>query len=174
MNRSALASWGLAVALGIGALAIGGGTPLSPRQIADNTRAAADNAARAARNTGLMVSDSESLATIAANARSQYQTSKRLLDTQLAMERSSRSGAVRSRALHDRLRRIGDELTTLLARLRSLSEYSDDTTASTSDATVAASSLDAAVGRLAARFEQVVRESRELNRKARGYDRVSP
>ena len=75
MNRTALASWGLAVALGIGALAIGGGTPLSPRQIADNTRAAADNAARAAHNTRLMVSDSESLATIAANARSQYQTS---------------------------------------------------------------------------------------------------
>jgi hypothetical protein len=174
VNRAAPASWVLAVALAIGAVAIGGGTPLSPRQIADNTRAAADNAARAAHNTGLMVSDSESLATIAANARSQYQTSQRLLETQLAMESSSRSGADRSRALHDRLRRIGAELASLLVRLRSLSEYSDDTTANTSEATVAASSLDAAVGRLAERFEQVVRESRELNRKARGYDRVSP
>jgi hypothetical protein len=168
------ASWALAIALGLVALAIGGGVPLSPRQIAANTRDAADNAAKAADNTDRMASDTEYLATIARNARSQYETSQELLKTQLAMERSARDGIGRSRSLQDGLEGIGDELTDLLARLRTFAGRSNATTASVTDATTAATSLDATLERLLARFGRVLEESRELNRKARAYDRVRP
>lgn len=174
MNRPALASWLAAAALAVGAVVIGGGTPLPPREIAANTRAAAANAAEAAGNTEAMATDTESLATIAANARAQYETSKRLLETQLEMEASSRSSVRKSRALNDGLRGIGRELARLLTRLRSISSYSDTSTASTREAVSAATSLEATLQRLSERFQDVVRESRELNRKARGYDRVAP
>lgn len=174
MTRPTLISWVVAGALGVGAVVVGGGTPLPPREIADNTRAAAANASEAADNTDAMATDTESLATIAGNARRQYQISKRLLETQLEMEESARSSIDKSRALHEGLRGIGRELATLLTRLRSIASYSDESTTSAERSVAAATSLEATLSRLSARFEAVVRESRELNRKARGYDRVAP
>ena len=174
MTRPATISWVVAGILATGAVAIGAGTPLPPREIASNTRAAAGNAAEAADNTNVMASDTEHLATIAGNARRQYQISKRLLQTQLEMEESSRSSIEESRELHEGLRGIGRELADLLERLRKIARYSDASTTSAGAATSAASSLEATLERLSARFEAVVRESRELNRKARGYERVAP
>jgi hypothetical protein len=156
----------------VGAVALGGGHPLSPAEIARNTRRAADNAARAAANTRRAAGDTRALATIANNVSSQLETSRKMLATQLRLEASSRRGATRSSEVRDGIRRLGELIAALERRLVRVTSVAEDTAARGEGAARAARDLERMLSLLGARFDEVVSESRELNRKARGFSRL--
>lgn len=158
--------------LTLGAFIIGGGTPLSPAEIADATRAAADNSKIAAQNTRAAAGSTRALGDIAADVRSQLGSSEQLLEIQLGLEESSRSGAERAAGLERDLAAIGRELSELedaAAELSSASGAAGDQVGLLSDS---ATDLERALARLEQRFARVVKESRELNRKARGFAKL--
>ena len=101
-------------ALLIAAIAIGGGALPRPDRLASLASEASRNTRKAADNLAQAVDDTEALATIAANVRSQLRTSERLLETQLTIERASRDGARRSRSLGGEI----DAIRKILERLR--------------------------------------------------------
>jgi hypothetical protein len=152
-----------------GAFIIGGGTPLSPAEIADATSAAADNSEVAARNTADAARDTRALADIADDVRSQLESSQRLLEVQLGLEESSRRGATRAAGLEREIASIGRELGELERAAASLSEASEDAGAQVGVLGGSATDLERALAALEERFDRVVGESRELNRKARGF-----
>jgi chromosome segregation ATPase len=171
-TRLKVVSAGATLALAAGAVAVGGGAPLQPAELARRAEAAAANAADAARNTAIAARRTEDLARIGHSVAAQVETSRRLLEIQLGVERSSEEGLKRVRALADIIGRIRKELDELQGRLRpvtSLSSSAGDNTRATS---AAAEALEATLDRLSARFDEVVKESRELNRKARAFEEL--
>lgn len=156
------------------AVIAGGGTPPSPQAIASAASDASDNLDRAQANVRSAVSDTEALATIARNVESQLQTSEELLETQLEIEQTSKEGLGLSRQLADSLAGVGAAIEGLERRLRRLSRDSDEVTESSASIRDAAVDLDDRLDRLIGRFRVVTRESRELNRKARGFEEVRP
>jgi hypothetical protein len=166
---------GIVVALLLaGAVAIGGGAPLSPAAIARAAAEAADNLDKAEANTERAADDTEALARISRNVASQLETSRRLLDTQLKIEATSREGAGLSRSL---LRELGDLRSALQGvegRLRTVATLSDSVTGEARTSTAAASDLKGALEVLQARFRVALKQSRKLNQKARAFDEVTP
>ncbi|MGH2734154.1 MAG: hypothetical protein ACRDKZ_01130 [Actinomycetota bacterium] len=168
-----LASGALTIVFCLGALAVGGGLPVEVSTIVAETRRAADNAAIAKRNTRAAVRSTEALADIARHVRAQQRSSKRMLEIQLDIEASSRSSATRSERIADELARLKKELEDLTDRFGSLTSLSERAGAQTQATAAASGRLRATLGRLLERFEEVTRESSELNRKARGYDEIA-
>lgn len=158
----------------VAGIAIGGGIPRSLSDLAGKTAAAADNAREAERNTQRAATDTEALAQIAESVKSQLDSSRRMLATQLKIEEATDENADRSRDLTRVIRRIRTALVDLEARLTRLSRAAA-TTGVTAEATAAAAArLNATLTSLTARFQMVVAESRELNRKANAYEGLAP
>ena len=162
----------LTAALFIGAVVQGGGKPLSPAEIARATRRAADNARQAAENTKGAADDTAALATIARNVQSQLDTSRKMLTTQLRLEASSRRGASRSSELQAGIRSIERIISALERRLIAVTDIAENTAVHGEAAAGAAQGLDRVLRILDAKFDEVVEQSRELNRKARGFSRL--
>lgn len=162
------------VALLAGTVAIGGGAPLSPAAIARSASEAADNLDRAEANTERAAEDTEALGRISRNVASQVDTSRRLLDIQLGIEKTSRAGAGLSRSLLLELGGLRSTLRRVEGRFRSVATLSDKVTAEARTATTAATNLQAALNALQNRFEVALRQSRKLNQKARAFDQVAP
>lgn len=158
----------------LGAWAIGGGIPLTPRQLATATEEAVSNARIAARNTRRAAEATEAVAQITRNVAAQLDTSRRLLRTQLTIEGTSREGVDIARSLTARIEEIADALADLDRRLRSLSRLAAAAGGRVRTVAAAAGSLDMTLDRLRARFDDVVDESRELNRKAKAFGEVRP
>jgi methyl-accepting chemotaxis protein len=167
-----IASGIVTAALVVVALAIGGGSLPRPDRLASLASEAARNTREAAANIKLAVEDTEALATIADNVRSQLDASERLLDTQLTIEEASREGARRSRALTDDVDRIRKVLARLRDRLIETSRLSEETTSVADSSASSADELEHTLDVLRARFDELVGESRELNRKAHGYSEL--
>jgi methyl-accepting chemotaxis protein len=171
-NRTRIVSVVVTVGTVVGGIAIGGGVPPSPAHLARAAGDAADNTSTARANTVMAVESTEALATIARNVYRQLETSRRMLTTQLEIERSSRTGLRHAKTLVDRIARIRTAIQDLAARLADVAALSQDATASAEASERAADDLAATLRHLGARFDVVTRESRELNRKARGYRKL--
>jgi hypothetical protein len=154
------------------AFAIGGGVPLAPEKVADATAHAADNARIAATHTERAARYTEALAAIAGNVRSQVETSRRLLATQLRLEESARDSGRRSADLQRGLEDVRSMLARFETKLGELTRLSSTTTSDSETSARAASRLLSTLRALERRFQVVTRQSRELNRKARGYDEI--
>ena len=155
-----------------GAIAIGGGHPISPARIAATTSEAARNAAEAEANTARAAKSTRALATIAENVDSQVESSRRLLEVQLRLEENSRVGAKRSRDLQDGIAQISRALASLRDDIAALTDLSEQTVSNGEDAAAAGTAIEDRLSALQARFEEVIEQSRRLNRKARGYQEV--
>lgn len=164
----------LSCGLVFGAWAIGGGTPLTPAELARATEGAVDNALIAANNTRRAADDTEALAQIMRNVRAQLDTSKRMLRTQLTIESASRTSVGTSRALTTRIEDIAVALADLERRLRNLARLAATSGGRARAVADAAGRLDTTLDRLRTHFDRVVDESRELNRKAKAFDEVRP
>jgi chromosome segregation ATPase len=167
-----IASATITAVLALGAVLIGGGTPLSPKEIADATSTAARNSKVAAENTARAVEATRALEEIARNVRAQRGFSEQLLEVQLGLEASSRHGADSAVELEDEIVAIGQELAQLEAAVRRMSDASSDAEEQVDTLADSAIDLDGALAHLEARFEKVVKESRELARKARGFEKL--
>jgi chromosome segregation ATPase len=159
-------------ALVVGAFAIGGGSLPRPDRLASLAGEASDNTQEAAANIKSAVEDTEALAVIARNVRVQLETSERLLATQLRIERESRAGAARSRTLTEDIERIRRVLNRLEERLLRTSRLSASTTSVAESSSASADDLERTLDTLKARFDALIEESRELNRKAEGYSEL--
>ena len=159
----------LTVAFIAGAVAIGGGHPISPARIAATTSEAARNAAQAEENTARAAKSTRALATIAENVDSQVESSRRLLEIQLRLEKNARVGAERSRDLQNGIAGISRALASLRDDIAALTELSERTVSNGEEAATAGTSIEDRLSALQARFEEVIEQSRRLNRKARGY-----
>jgi hypothetical protein len=155
-----------------GAIAIGGGTPLSPATIARRAETAAENSRIAERNTETAARDTRALAKIARDVGSQLESSRRMLHIQLEIERSSRSTAERSSRLRNAIGAIERTLSTLETPLRKLAEIAERGMGAARTNAAVADRLREQMSTLIARYRVVTRESRELNRKARGYEKL--
>jgi chromosome segregation ATPase len=157
------------LALIVVAGAIGAGVPIAPARIADATTDAAHNVAIAEGNTEKAVQETEDLAQISKNVRKQLETSRRMLSTQLEIERATGKAAASSQDLNDALTEVGNALGGVESQLSDLLSLAHRS-AATVDATVSsATDLQEVIALLQARFQQVTEQSRELNRKARSY-----
>lgn len=156
----------------VGAVVIGGGTPLSPGKIADATSMAARNAEAAAENTARAERSTRALAEIAEHVRSQLDSSRKLLEIQLGLEDSSRDGAERAKLLERDIAAIGSELFALQRAAEALSDASGDAGGQVDALAGSATDLEQEIAALGRRFDEVVEQSRELNRKARSFDRL--
>ena len=163
----------ISLALVAGAIAIGGGVPLSPGAIARSTTDAARNSRIAARNTLEAARRTEALGRIARNVGRQVAASRRLLKTQLGIEESTATGVGNARRLTRDVSRLERTIRDLEDRLRGLSSLSAGVTTSSRAAGLAAGRLDTSLDALEARFAEVVRQSRRLNRKGRGYAQLT-
>lgn len=155
--------------LTIAAVIVGGGAPPDPARLARVASAAADNAAEAADNIAVARRDTEALATISDNVLRQLDASRRLLKVQLEIEESSRSSADASGALGTNIRGLKETLTNLKKRLETLSLLAGDAGDQSRAAAAGARTLRASLDELKRRYDRLIEESRELNRKARGY-----
>lgn len=155
-----------------GAVAIGGGVPLSPAEIADATEMAAANSKTAVRNTSEAERDTRALATIARNVDRQLATSRRMLDIQLQIEATSESMNSRTVDLAGAIEAIEEELSALERDVAALANLAGRTAGYADDSVAAARTLRETLAVLMERFDEVVAESRELNRKARGYQKL--
>ena len=172
MNPAKIASAVATALFLVGAFLIGGGTPLSPGEIADATSMAADNAKEAAENTARAERSTRALKDIAEDVQSQLESSEKLLEIQLGLEDSSRAGAERARLLERDIEAIGRELLALQRAAEGLSEASGDAGSQVEILAGSATDLENEIAALGRRFDEVVKESRELNRKARGFEKV--
>ncbi|MDQ3986776.1 MAG: hypothetical protein M3280_09800 [Actinomycetota bacterium] len=157
-----------------GAIAVGAGAPLSPGAIAQSARDAAANLDVAEKNIEGAVEDTEALAEISRSVQSQVQASRRLLQIQLRIERASRKGTDLSTSLTSNIRLLSKALARVEGRLRLVASQSDRVTTAASSSESAASVLKDTLNELGARFQVALKESRELNRKARAYDEIAP
>ena len=154
----------------VGAVVIGGGHPVSPARIARTTSEAASNAAAAERNTNRAAESTRALVTIAENVASQVESSRRLLEIQLRLENSAREGTETSRDLQKAINEIRGALIGLRGDIEALTTLSERTVAGGHAAAEAGVAIEARLRALQARFEEVIEQSRRLNRKARGYE----
>ena len=153
----------------VAAVAIGGGALPRPDRLASLAGEASRNTKEAAANIKRAVEDTEALAVIADNVTDQLRTSERLLATQLRIEDASREGASMSRSLTEDIDRIERVLNRLKGRLIATSTLSESTSSLAESSSAAATGLQETLDRLQARFDVLVKESRELNRKAHGF-----
>lgn len=153
-----------------GALSIGGGIPLSPARIAAATNEAAENSAAAADNTDRAAESTRALATISRNVQSQVDTSRLLLETQTKLKASSQRGAARSKDIARGVSDIRKALDALARRVEKLTEFSGGAASTAQRSAGAAGRLAGTLRALRLRFDEVVKQSRRLNRKARGYE----
>ncbi len=173
-----LARRGISIALSVAFLAIGvgigGGVPRSLHDLASRTGAAADNAEIAAENTSIAVRDTEAVAQIAESVRSQLRSSERMLTTQQEIEGLTSQNLGHSKELAEVIEDIRVALVDLKERLGRLSSLSRKSGTSAERTASSAADLKDTLDRLAARFERVVEESIELNRKANAYEEITP
>ncbi|HYI46229.1 MAG TPA: hypothetical protein VE174_12300 [Actinomycetota bacterium] len=172
MTQPKAISLALSGAILVLALSVGGGVPLSPARIADATSRAAENSAVAARNTERAANDTEALATIARNVRSQVETSRKLLETQTGLHNSSKLGAARSEEIANGIASIQRALNGLRTKIQGLTRSSSQAAGFAERSSDAAEGLAITLRALRDRFDTVVKESRKLNRKARGYSEL--
>lgn len=164
-----IASVVTSILFAMGAVAIGGGHPLSPARIAESTSAAARNAATAEENTARAAASTRSLLAIAQNVDRQVRSSRQLLETQLQLESSSRRGAERSLDLRGGIEDVRRGLASLRRDIAVLTRLSKRTVSSGRAAAAAGTEIESTLVVLQRRFEEVVRQSRRLNEKARGF-----
>lgn len=153
----------------VGAAAVWTGAPLAPATIARHAQDAARNSSEAVLNLTEAEISTDALHDIAENVRVQLETSRRMLDTQLQIESSTRRGGGYARAIAERIRSINRVLARLKDGLAVLGMLSLEATLSAEDAAAAAGMLGATLDVLQDAYDQVIDESRELNRKSRGY-----
>ena len=173
-RRWRAASIAVAVALAAGAVAEGGGHPIGPAALARAARTAADDSRVAVRNITRAARDSTALVSIARDVEEQLGAIRHLLGTQRRIEASSRLGVGRARSIARVIRALGLAIDGLEHRLRGLSALSGRVGGKTQRAAGSASTLAGALGALRSRYDEVVRLSRKLDRKARGYRRARP
>lgn len=155
-----------------GAILMAEGAPRSPQELARHAREAARNVAEARTNIEGAARDTEALARVVENIAVQVETSRRLLRTQLSIEDGSRDTAADGRRLAVRTDELASELETISVRLGRLSRLARGGVESSEDAAGRAARLEDAIGSLDRSFRRLIRQSRELNRKARGYRRL--
>lgn len=155
-----------------GAVAIGGGSPPDLTRMAARSSEAAANLEEANRNIAGAVRDTRALASIVSSVGDQLDASRRLLETQLRIERTSRSSAERSAKLTASIRSVRDRLEEVRADLGTLARLAGRAGTLTRSSADAATPLQASLRRLRERFDELIEESRELNRKARGYEEL--
>ena len=164
-----IVSIALSAALVGGAVAEGGGHPLAPAALARAARDAAQESRIAVANITRAARDSAALVSITRHVEQQLAASRDLLRTQRRIEASSRVGVRRARSIAALVRRFGAAIGHLEGRLRGTSAASGRVGAVTGHAAGSASTLAAELVALRSRYDEVVRLSRELDRKARGY-----
>ena len=172
MTPLKIASGAATVVCLVGAIAIGGGHPVSPARIAATTSEAASNAAEAERNTERAADSTRAILTIAQNVQSQLRSSRRLLQIQLRLEDNARVGSERSRDLQAGIEDIRTALVALRGDIAALTALSERTVSSGEDAAAAGTAIENRLDALRERFDEVIEQSKRLNRKARGYDRA--
>ena len=153
-------------------LALGGGLPPSPATLAREAREAERNVRIAARNVAEAEADTRALTLIAENVARQVAGSRRMLRTQLEIERTSRAGAEHTISMRRRITSLRAAIRSLVRRLAALSATTAATGAQASDAAGAAGRLQDTLARLRARFDRLIEESRELNRKVHAFDEL--
>jgi hypothetical protein len=127
------------------------------------------NLDRAEHNTDLTVESTEGFALIAHNVRSQVHSSETLLRIQRGLEESSVDTAGTSIELRKALQALAREFSRTAAPLTRVNDLAEQTAAAGVASAGSAERLFGALLGLRARFDKVVKESRELNRKARGF-----
>lgn len=165
-------SAGIVVAAISGAVAIGGGSPPDLTRMAARSSEAAANLEEANRNIARAVRDTRALASIVSSVGDQLDASRRLLETQLRIESTSRSSAERSVELTTSIRSVRDRLEEVRADLATLARLAGRAGTLTQSSADSAAPLQTSLRRLHKRFDELIEESRELNRKARGYEEL--
>lgn len=155
-----------------GGLVVGGGLPPSPATLAREAGQAADNARIAQDNLAKAERDTRALAEIARHVLEQVEASRRLLATQLDIEASSRSSAALSEQLEDNIASIHRSIRRVAVRLTSLSRAAATSGAQAEGSADAAARLEARLTDLKRLFDELIEQSRELDRKARGYEQL--
>ncbi|MDX6587627.1 MAG: hypothetical protein QOI31_2100 [Solirubrobacterales bacterium] len=160
------------VACLVGAFALGGEKPLSPAVLARHTNEARKNLAEAVDNAELTARRTAAFGDIARNVKRQLDSSRRLLAIQLELEDSSRAGSKATEVINDRLASLAGTLDSLRDLIQSLGGLSQRLGDVASNTVSGASDLTGRLDALHARFQRVIEESRELNRKARGFEKA--
>ena len=173
MNAIKIAAIAITLVLIGVAVAIGGGAPLSPAKVASALEDAAHNVRAAEENTAKAAASTRALITIARNVDSQVRSSRRLLETQLRLEGSARHGARRTNDLRAGIDGITAALIEVKHHLQELAGLSPATVSAGERSASRGESVGSALAKLRSIFRKVVHESRELNRKARGYQRLT-
>ena len=172
--RWRIVSIALTVALAGGAVAEGGGHPLAPSALARAAREAAHESRVAAGNITRATRDSAALVSITRHVEQQLGAIRDLLRTQRRIEASSRVGVKRARSISALIRGLGVAIGDLGGRLRGTSVVSGRVGGETRRAAGSASALAGELAALRTRYDEVVRLSRSLDRKARGYRKARP
>jgi hypothetical protein len=169
--RRALKVLSIAISLAAiaGAVVVSDRAPLTPAHLVRTTRDARINLDRAEENTDETVESTEGFALIAHNVRSQVQSSETLLRIQRGLERSSVETAATSIELRKALAGLARDFSRAAAPLDRVNRLAQETAAAGVASAGAAERLFGALLGLRARFDKVLKESRELNRKARGF-----
>ena len=155
-----------------GAIAVGGEKPLSPAILADRTAEARGNLAEAVDNTERTEQRTAAFGAIARNVKRQLDSSRRLLAIQLELEESSRAGLTTSGVVKKRLNSLADTLDALRGLIEGVGGLSGRLESVAGSTVSGAATLTERLDALQASFRQVIEESRELNRKARGYEKA--
>lgn len=153
----------------LGAITVWNGAPIGPTTIARHTQDAERNSSAAVANLAEARSSTEALRDISENVRVQLETSRTMLNTQLRIESSTRRGGGYARTIAKQIESIDELLARLRQGLAALGRLSLDATTSAEDSAAAAGALKATLDSLQEAYDQVIEESRELNRKSRGY-----
>jgi hypothetical protein len=95
-----------------------------------------------------------------------------MLATQSKMLASSKQGSARSRAIQAGVGSVRRAITQMAKRVEGLVGFSGRAVSTAERSASSSDRLAATLRELRALFTEVMRESRELNRKARGYDEL--
>jgi hypothetical protein len=159
----------VSVAALAGAVIVSDEAPLPPAKLLRSTRDARQNLERAEANTEESAENTEGFALIAANVRSQVNSSETLLRIQRGLEQSSVESGRTAFELRKALAALARGFRRASSPLGRINELAERTSATGATSVRAAEGLMRELFGLRLRFDKVVKESRELNRKARGY-----
>jgi hypothetical protein len=152
--------------------AIGGIAPLSPSEMARGTVRARADLKEAIQNTSVTAEQTRSFGVIARNVRRQLLASKRILRIQVGLERASKMSVTNSGRVKDRVRGLLAALVKVQRDMQRAGVLSGKLNGAATSAGIGAAGLSGGLEQLGARFIEVIRQSRKLNRKARAFAEV--
>jgi hypothetical protein len=160
------------IALLAGAVAMGGGHPLSPGRLASLAGKARAHTTTARANTSKAVRDTSALAAISNHVESQVATSRRMLETQREIHDTARRSVANARVLAVAIKSVQTRLSGLERELDRVSGLSARSTGSAEASATSSIRLRRLLNDLEDQFHNVVLQSRKLNRKARAFARI--